>query len=329
MKTRSAVVRTKGSDLNNKKMIEGRARAKTITQSLALNLIEIARRKGNEAFEKSLRNTYYCQDKIHTKGKNGFSHYCKNKLCAVCQRNRKSDIINRYLPVISAWEDPHFVTLTVRSVSAKNLKKWMEKGMIRGIKLIIDRQRKRHAVGHGIKLIGIRSLECNFNPVKRTYNPHFHLIVPNAETAELFKNEWLKLWTSKHTSRKAQHSRKAVDLDHDLIETVKYGSKIFTEKDVNEKTKYRLDRKIYLKALYNILVSMEGLRLFDRFGFNLPPMQDKTIYEAVELIECEEWKYNSLVLDWVNTEHDEKLTEFEPEPALVDLLTNRLDKTLE
>ena len=80
--------------------------------------------------------------------------------------------------------------------------------MKQAFKLISNRCKKRHQRGKGIKLIGIKSLECNFNPIRKTYNPHYHLIVATKEMAEVLKKEWLKLWTKKYTSPKAQHIRK-------------------------------------------------------------------------------------------------------------------------
>ena len=62
---------------------------------------------------------------------------------------------------------------------------------MRAFDRIHNQCKKRHQRGKGIKLIGIKLLECNFNPAKQTYNPHFHLIVPNEEIAELLKSEWL------------------------------------------------------------------------------------------------------------------------------------------
>ncbi|WP_158235300.1 hypothetical protein [Flavobacterium sp. 9] len=42
---------------------------------------------------------------------------------------------------------------------------------------------------NGIKLVAVKSLECNFNPKTQTYNPHLHLIVASNEIAELLVNE--------------------------------------------------------------------------------------------------------------------------------------------
>jgi hypothetical protein len=51
---------------------------------------------------------------------------------------------------------------------------------------------------------------------------------------------------------------------------VKYGSKIFSEPDVNKKAKGGRNPKLYVSALHYIFLSMKGLRIFERFGFDLP-----------------------------------------------------------
>lgn len=58
---------------------------------------------------------------------------------------------------------------------------------------IKDKYRKWHSKGKSIKLMGIKSFECNFNPKEKTYNPHFHFIVPDYATAMLLKQEWKKI----------------------------------------------------------------------------------------------------------------------------------------
>lgn len=112
-------------------------------------------------------------------------------------------------------------------------------------------------------------------PIKKTYNPHFHIIVPNARTALIFKEEWQSLWTTKHTHHKAQHIRKITDIEHHLIETIKYGSKVFTDPDmIKDPKKRKRPPMIYAAAMDNIFAAMEGHRLFDRFGFNLSNNSD-------------------------------------------------------
>src|SRR4028119_275528 len=84
---------------------------------------------------------------------------------------------------IKTWGNSHFVTLTARSVPLKSLARRM-KSMITGFKIISRKYRKRAQRNKGIKLIGIKSLECNHNPTLKKYNPYLHLIVASKEMAE-------------------------------------------------------------------------------------------------------------------------------------------------
>jgi hypothetical protein len=95
------------------------------------------------------------------------------------------------------------------------------KGFIRAFRKINDKCRKRNQRGKGIKLVGIKSWESNFNPTKKTYNPHLHLIVANSEIAQLLICEWLQIWTSKHTHKIVQYSVPVHDKEKALIEIIK------------------------------------------------------------------------------------------------------------
>ncbi len=66
--------------------------------------------------------------------------------------------------------------------------------MIRGFRRINTKHRKSHQRDTGIKLVGVKSLECEFN--QKNYNPHLHIITANREMAEVIVAEWLKLCTS-------------------------------------------------------------------------------------------------------------------------------------
>ncbi len=91
-------------------------------------------------------------------------------------------MINKYYPVLKNWKEPYFLTLTVKSCNAKNLKQYIKK-FIQGIQRIIAKHRKRYQRGKGLKLVGVRSLECNFNPTRKTYNPHFHIITKDKKNS--------------------------------------------------------------------------------------------------------------------------------------------------
>lgn len=317
-----------GSELGNDKVLKGKAKRKTISQTMSLSLIEIAKRKGQTEKVKSLWNTYHCQNKLYSIDGRLYGKYCKNRYCTLCCCNRKADIINRYIPVISHWEKPYFVTLTIKACKAPSLKK-MLKGVIRGFRLITEKYRKRSQRSKGIKLIGIKSLECNFNPKQNTYNPHLHLIVANKEIAETLIKEWLIKWTPKFATRAAQHYRPIQDLQRDLIETIKYGSKIFTEPDVNKKAKSNTDNTIYTAALSNIFDGMKGLRIFDRFGFDLPKDAAKITTNAQVVNEYYEWEFSPEHFDWCNVDNELVLSAFAPTAGLSHILTNCIDTNAE
>ncbi len=325
---KSAIVLTGiGSDLNNRKALKGRAKRKLITQKMMLSLVDVSDSKESIKNKKGYWNTYHCQNKVFTSNDKLYGKYCKNRFCTVCCSIRKADIINRYLPVLQNWPEPYFVTLTVKAVPRYKLKAVM-KSMNRGIKRIINKYRKRKLRSKGIKLEGIRSLECNFNCTKRTYNPHFHFIVPKKEVADILIREWLQCSKEGWTVPQAQKMSKVFNNEIALIEIVKYGSKIFTEPDINKKINSKDKPKIYAAALYNIFDAMKGLRIFERFGFNLPK-ESTTKLPAVSIVkDYQAWEYDLKGFDWFNA-IGIGLSQFDPVSQLIELLVNNIDTLLE
>ncbi len=321
------VVSGLGSDLHNTGALFGRAKRKKITQAMVLSLIDVATKKNKPDRVRTYWNTYHCQSRIITANDRLHGKYCKNRFCTLCSSIRKANLINKYYPYIQTWEDSHFLTLTVKAIPAKELPRYC-KGMLKLFAKIIDKHRKRGKRGKGIALEGIRSLECNFNPKARTYNPHFHVLVRSRQMAEAIKQEWLIRFPKVHARPYAQHIRKVEDMTKDLIETIKYGSKIFTEPDLRRKEAKGESRYVYVSALDNILTAMAGRRIFDRFGFNLPPKESKSPNER-HLIEYNIWSYEPRTSDWVNLETGETLTGFLPSKELSILLKTQIDKDLQ
>lgn len=159
-----------------------------ITQKIILSLIDVATKKGEQDRIKAYWNTYHCQTNIVSARGGLYGNYCKNRFCTLCAGIRKAEIINKYLPVIETWKDPYFVTLTAKAVPACKLKSRIDK-MLLSIQKLLSRNKKRHERGKGIRLEIVKSIECNFNPQRRTYNPHFHLIVSTKEAAKLIVKE--------------------------------------------------------------------------------------------------------------------------------------------
>jgi len=317
-----------GSDLNKKQALQGRAKRKTITQSMALSLIDIVKENGDSEREKAYWNTYYCQNSVITANGRLYGKYCKNRFCTLCCSIRKAEIINRYLPVIKEWEDPHFVTLTVKSCKHTQLKSYI-RSMKATFKRVIDKYKKQDQRGTGTKLIGVKSLECCFNPQRRTYNPHFHLIVANPKMADIIVSEWINRSNKGMVSPKAQYIQKTFDVEKNLIEIIKYGSKIFTEPDLKKHSKSsENDRQMYVAALDTILAAMKGKRIFDRFGFNLPEKAKNNISTTQLLSDFQQWEYNPALANWQNIYNAEVLTDYKLPSDLAAMLSNNVNSYL-
>jgi hypothetical protein len=74
---------------------------------------------------------------------------------------------------------------------------------------------------------------------------------------------------------------------------------------------------------------MKGLRIFDRFGFDLPKEQEKNSVPPIVTKNYNEWVFDIKAHDWLNTSNEDGLTEYIPHSDLVDLLANRVDTELE
>ena len=176
----------------------------------------------------------------------------------------------------------------------------------------------------------VKSVECNFNPGAKTYNPHIHLTVPDEATADILIEDWLYHLSAGFASPKAQSKLKVQNPETTLIEVVKYRSKIFTEPDAKRKNQYqKSDRNVYAAALDNIFAAMKGRRIFDRFGFNLPKTAVQKEGKSKVLNEHEEWVFDLKQNDWINPDIDEMLAGFIPTNELLNLLQNHIDKVCE
>jgi len=302
------------------------AKRKIISQKIALSLIDVARRKGKQEQVKSHWNTYHCFDRVSEVQGKLFGRYCKNRICTVCSAIRKAEIINKYLPILETWEDCHFLTLTIKAIPAKQLPRYC-KGLPKVFQQIVQKYRKRSQRGKGIALEGIRSFECNFNPMRRTYNPHFHIIVRTREMGKILKEEWLKRFPRKYVRPCAQYLRKVENLEQDLIEIIKYGSKIFTEMDLDKKAKGIVSPYVYALALDNILTAISGRRIFERFGFDL--LADTKTSKVKTISKYHEWIYHSELRDWFNPETGEILAGYNPSKELISILNENIDTVTE
>jgi len=303
------------------------SKKKMITQSLIPKLVDVARDKGAYKRKQMYWNAYHCCNTVYSGAGNLFvdeNKYCKTRICAICGGIRKAELINKYLPVLCKWKQPYFLTLTVKAVPEQHLKKLVDE-VIKAFRLIIEKHRKRYNRGRGIKLMGIKSIECNFNPKEQTYNPHLHIIVPNKQIADILKKEWLMHW-QELTDKKAQFYRPVRDTQNDLIEVIKYSTKVFTEFDPKKKEKK--STLVYAAAIDNIIAALEPHRVFDRFGFNLPPTKKPSgVYTKLNVYQ--EWHFDLKKTDWLNVETYKPLSGYKPPPELSALLDYNINTYLQ
>lgn len=318
-----------GTEIGNGEALKGRAKRKIIGQKIAIGFIDIAKKNEDTESIQSYWNTWHCQEKIVNSRGRLYGTYCKNRFCPLCVSIRKADIVNRYLPVIKSWENPHFIVLTVKAVRANKLKVTME-SMLKELKKIINKYKKKEQREKGFKLIGIRSLESCFNAETKTYNPHLHLIVANKEMANIIVNEWLERGKKKgRINIKGQFIRRVKNEEKDLMEIIKYSGKIITEVDKAKDSISKDRSKIYLAALNTIFTAMRGHRVFDRFGFNLPTRRDPNSGKFGLVVNYTDMVFDPREFDWVNKETGENLSGFKPELDLINLLSYNIDMTLQ
>lgn len=295
-------------------------------------MIDIAKANGEKEIVDRYWNTFHCQTKLISTDGRYHCNWCKNRFCATCCGIRKAKLIKSYYPIVSQWEKPHLVTITLKSVKGKYLNMRVNQ-IIKAFQRIMDRCNKRHSRGKGMKIMGIKSLECNFNATKRTYNPHYHLIVPNRVIGLYIQQEWKKELNKKefNVGWKGQHIREVIKTERDLVEVIKYGAKILSDPDPAHKRKrIKGDMKglhVYANALHTIYKAFDKHHLFSRFGFKLPE-EEETENTSQEIYDFEQWKYVPKLMDWINCDTGKLLTEYEMDGYLEYILKTCTDKEL-
>lgn len=296
-------------------------------------MADIARENGEMDLSDRYWNTFYCQQKLISYEGRYYTSYCKNRWCATCCGIRKAYILNQYYPIISQWEEPHLLTLSVTSVKAEQLNARINE-VIKNFSKIIDRCRKGHERGKGMKIRCVKSLECNFNATKRWYNPHYHIITPNRETALYLMQEWKKEWNKNifQAGGKGQHLRIIDNVERDLVEVIKYGAKILSDPDPNHKKKRKkgdmTGLQIYANALHIIYKAMNKHRLYGSIGFKLPKTTTNKNESFKAVSNWEEWLYKPKLMDWISTSSGKCFTEYEIDGYLEYLLKTQMDRKL-
>ena len=265
-----------------------RAEVKALSDSLALKMASLG-----TAMSKQYRSSYYCTRVLLQRGQKVITTYCNQRWCLVCNRIRTAKLIRGYKPKIDEMYNPHFVTLTIQAVDARDFASAID-DMIRAIKACTRNLRKTH----GITVYGVRKLESNYNPKLNTYNPHFHLVVDGCKAAYYLYGQWLRYWRERD---------RVVNFKGQDVRAIKAGSEMEMFKYF---TKIFFNKSLYPKALDVMFEAMKGRRVFQPMGGLRKYVSeevdeiDSQIYEWLKQRESEIWVYkrNGREVDWYNSE---------------------------
>jgi plasmid rolling circle replication initiator protein Rep len=302
---------TEKTDLADLSALQKRARSKYLTTAVALRLVDL-----QSPLKKQYWNTFHCCSTLHKQGDKVTGEYCKNRWCLVCNRIRTAELINKYHPTLSTWEDRHFVTLTLPNVKGQFLKATMD-FMLKEFNAIKDTMKKRDQRGLGSKLIGVRKLECTYNPNRNDYHPHFHIVTRDKVMAETLLDEWLKRNPS--CSRLAQDLRPATE--GDLIELFKYFTKLVSKSRKDDK------RSIHPESCDLIFQAIRSRRTFQPFGFVLTPIPEQQDEQSLSTGEIDQAAQEEIFFEWHQTFHDwisdhgELLSDYTPRDKMKNLVS--------
>lgn len=286
----------------NKNNLVRRARAKFLSDSITMNLIDV-----KSAFSPKYWTSWHCARKIKHETNKLTTKYCNQRWCMVCNRIRTAKAINAYSSTILKFENPSFVTLTIPNCKKEDLKDCIEEMQNTFRKI------NQSKIGRRLKIRGIRKLECTYNTHRQDFHPHFHLIVDDfiifehgcLMASEFLVKGWLKRYPN--ANLKAQDIRTADEKS--ILELFKYFTKIQSKKD-----------QVDWNALDHIFQSMQKKRVFQPFG------GIKAISEEIEDQESQETEIMTEVMrywewyknDWVDMETGEMLTGYRPSEEFSD-----------
>ena len=164
------------------KRLQKRAGRKYFSIPVHIRLAELCNDR-----EQYYRNCIYCASTLIQEADGRIrTSYCNGRLCPICQAIRTAKAMNKYVPLIETFNDPHFLTLTRTTVQARALPDTVER-MCNEFSLSNRTLAKR-----GIKVHGLRKLEITCNHETGKFHPHFHCIVEGEEVANALLDQWLK-----------------------------------------------------------------------------------------------------------------------------------------
>jgi hypothetical protein len=272
---------------------------------------------GLAALESPLRFSYAstmrCASTLSQDGAEITGKYCRQRWCLVCNRIRTAKLIGAYLPEMATWADPHFVTLTVPNVEAAQLH-----NAVRTMLATMPRLARGIRRTDGLELRAIRKLEVTWNPRRRDYHPHLHLIVDGRATADALVRRWLAV---NPDANPAAQDVRSCSGPGAMKELFKYFTKLLAKGIDGERTAPPP------RVLDTMFKAVRGLRTFQPMGFVAPKLDDdeamtlnSTTTSPDPTRELVKWEWAGELADWMDYSTGALLSGYEPPETMRELV---------
>jgi hypothetical protein len=262
----------------------------------------------------SYASTLRCASTLTQDGAEITGKYCRQRWCLVCNRIRTAKLIGAYLPEMATWTDPYFVTLTIPNVEGAQLH-----NVVRAMLATMPRLARGIRRTDGLELRAIRKLEVTWNPSRRTYHPHLHLIVDGRATAHALVRRWMAAFPDANPA--AQDVRRCVGPGA-MKELFKYFTKLLAKGIDGERTAPPP------RVLDTMFKAVRGLRTFQPMGFVAPKLDaddeamtlDTTTASPDPKRERVEWEWAGELADWMDYSTGALLSGYEPPETMRELV---------
>jgi hypothetical protein len=258
-----------------------------------------------------------CASTLAQEGTTITGKYCRQRWCLVCNRIRTAKLIGAYLPEMATWADPYFVTLTIPNVAGAQLH-----SAVRTMLATIPRLARAIRRTDGLELRAVRKLETTWNPRRRDFHPHVHLIVSSRAAADALVRRWLA--TFPDADAQAQDVRPCHGPGA-MKELFKYFTKLVVKGLDGERTAPPP------RVLDTMFKAVRGLRTFQPMGFVTPKLDvddeamtlDATTESPEPHRERVSWEWTGALGDWMDYSTGALLSGYEP-PETMRALVERI-----
>ena len=240
------------------------------------------------------------------------ARYCRQRWCRVCNSIRSAKLFAAYAPALAGWTDAYFVTLTCPNVPAPKL--LAEVALLTKAMPAIAKDMART---DRLTLTSLRKLEVTYNPTRKDFHPHFHLVVKGKVEAEALVSRWLKYFPAANVC-----AQKVIACAGDGVaaELFKYLTKDTVTVDGKE-------RAIPSRALDTIYKAVKRRRTIQPTG-DLKAVKVEAVEDADGDLALDAsttapsrrtepclWSWVSSLTDWVDYDTGEVLAGYDPSLA--------------